>query len=40
MSVEDDDGLHQLVKVGFVIIGLTIFVAWAVYDGVGSFLDL
>ena len=40
MSVEDDDDLHQLARVMFVVIGLIIFVAWAVYDGVGSFLDL
>ena len=40
MSVEDDGDLHQLARVGFVIIGLVIFVVWAVYDGLGTFLDL
>jgi hypothetical protein len=39
MPVEDDD-LHQLAKVLFVVIGLTIFIAWAIYDGLGTFLDL
>jgi flagellar biogenesis protein FliO len=40
VSIEDDDDLHELARVMFVVIGLIVFVAWAVYDGVGSFLDL
>tara|TARA_Y100001951_G_C11060165_1_gene140383 strand:- start:25 stop:147 length:123 start_codon:yes stop_codon:yes gene_type:complete len=40
MSVEDDDDLHQLARVLFVVVGLMIFVAWAIYDGLGTFLDL
>ena len=40
MSVSDDDDLHQLAKTAFVVLGVLTFVAWAIYDGVGSFLDL
>ena len=39
MSVDDDD-LHQLARVAFVVLGALIFVAWAIYDGVGFFIDL
>ena len=40
MPVSDDDDLHQLAKTAFVVLGVLTFVAWAIYDGVGSFLDI
>tara|TARA_R110000824_G_scaffold53630_1_gene148325 strand:+ start:678 stop:800 length:123 start_codon:yes stop_codon:yes gene_type:complete len=40
VSIDDDDDVQNLLRVGFVIVGLAIFVAWAIYDGVGNFLDL
>jgi len=36
----DDDDIQHLLKFGFVIIGLAVFIGWSIYDGVGNFLDL
>jgi len=36
----DPDEYQRLLKFGFIVIGLAIFVFWAVYEGVSVLLDL